>query len=498
MTSATPLNGAQVMPLNPFELESDSVTSLRVFEVNGYATPQWSPGARLKGSWIELPSAGGVGWRAGLTIQGGHKRWKWEGTADHWRVAGVHESDWNEAWQWGVWDGMGYAWNPNGADIAIARVTGSVSYQVSPSVALDLGKNQHHWGKGWRSLWHDRQAAALPYARLSANAGKVHYTHLIGSTMHLGVGSPPALPSNGRNNPGTYTTKKRAWMASHVVDVELGRGWNAGLFGAVTWLHADSGYSHRFEPAYALPFIAFRPTEYAIGSADNALIGASLEWIPRFAKKQVLIYGQLLFDEMVVSELLSSDGWWANKWSVLGSIQWRSSNEHWFVVLEASGVRPYTYSHASSSQSWTHQNQPLAHPGGSNFVEGRFHVQWKNNRWSWHTGAVYMRKGIDESSELGMEPSASVGSNPLLSYTTRPEEYGIDWIYDGNGLVGDAGIQNVARLWMDLGYALPQLGGQEAFVRGMMRKESGAQADQAWWRLEVGIRVNRVFEERNW
>ena len=41
----------------------------------------------------------------------------------------------NEAWQWGTWDGMGWAWNPNQADIALARIVGTVGYSISPSAS---------------------------------------------------------------------------------------------------------------------------------------------------------------------------------------------------------------------------------------------------------------------------------------------------------------------------------------------------------------------------
>ncbi len=475
-----------------------SSTADSFIEWSAYATVQYSPGARLQGSWVQLPTAGGVGWVTGLDVFGKHHKLTWQANLDHWRGAGGRESDWNEAWQWGVWDGMGRAWNPNAADIAVLRTTGHLAYQVSPSVQLKCGQEPHHWGQGWRSLWMDRQASPLPFASLQVSLKRLEYTHLIARTQHLEVGSPPAIPTNGRNHPGSYATRRGAWMAAHAVEVELGRGWKGALFGAVTWLNNDSGYTHRFETAYALPFISFRPTEYAVGSADNALMGASLSWVPRWADERLLFYSQIVLDELVVSEIRSGDGWWANKWGALGAIQWVSQNRMWRLVAEGAAVRPFTYSHASNVQSWTHRNGPLAHPAGSNFIEGRLHMQWKRNDWKVRLGCVWMQQGMDEPTPLGVTPNLTVGADPLNSYINRPADYGIDLIWDGGGLIDQAGIQENLRWWGDIAFSLPPLEGQEVFIRGFLRNETMAQAEPDWWRIELGIRLENILEERNW
>ncbi len=495
-----PLKGAFNAPLVlPHSRNIASDSTLNSFlDWSAYATVQYAPGARLQGSWVQLPTAGGLGWVTGLSVYGQHRQWSWQTNLDHWRVAGVRESDWNEAWQWGTWDGLGRAWNPNEADIAVLRTTGHLDFQVSPSVVLSCGQETHHWGQGWRSLWLDRQAAPLPFASLRVKLGRADYTHLIARTQHLGVGSPPAIPTNGRDNPGAYTTRRSAWLAAHAVEIDLGRGWSGSLFGAVTWLNNDSGYTHRFEGAYALPFIAFRPTEYAIGSADNALMGAAMSWVPKWASDRLLLHSQVLLDELVVSEMRAGDGWWANKWGALGSIQWKTLDQRWRVVAEGVAVRPFTYSHASSVQSWTHRHRPLAHPGGSNFAEARLHVQWTKNNWKARMGCVWMQQGVDAPTPLGEEPTLAIGADPLISYLTRPTDYDVDLIWNGGGLVDGAGIQTNVRWWTDVAFSLPPLEGQEVFLRGFLRDETGTHAAANWWRIEIGIRLENILEERNW
>ena len=66
---------------------------------------------------------------------------------------------------------------------------GIIGCEVSESVRFEAGNHRHHWGKGWRSLWLDRQAAPLPFARLVAETERIHYTHMVARTQHLSVGA---------------------------------------------------------------------------------------------------------------------------------------------------------------------------------------------------------------------------------------------------------------------------------------------------------------------
>lgn len=479
-------------------IEQSNDTTNRELDVQGFGALQYSPGALLRGAFWNWPSAGGTGWQLGMTWGWSHDRLYTHGHAEHWRVAGVNANDWNEAWQWGTWDGMGWAWNPNQADIALARLVGTVGYAVSPSLAIEAGNQRHHWGRGWRSLWLDRQAAPLPFARVVWNTERISYVHMIGRTQHRTVGSPADFPGSGQLSPGAYVNKRGSWLASHAIDVEIAPGLTGTLFGSVTWLANDSGYTSRFEPVYAMPVVAFRPAEYALGSADNALIGAALAWVPAWAHKTLQLYGQLMLDELVVSQVFNPDQWWANKWGLLGTVSWKHPSNGWGAVVEACAVRPYTYAHAAPAQSWTHNRQPLAHPAGSNFIEGRAHIRWERGAWRAHAGVVLRQQGADEAVELDKEPAFSIGSNPLLSYVTRPADYGVELGYTGDGMAGATDFITQRLWWVDVGHDIPRLDGQQVFVRAMQNHQTGTLGTQNWWRMECGIRLNRVLEERNW
>tara|TARA_B100000963_G_scaffold361962_1_gene401338 strand:+ start:4442 stop:6028 length:1587 start_codon:yes stop_codon:yes gene_type:complete len=479
-------------------IEQKSDTANQAPGIQGFGTIQYSPGAIHRGAFWNWPSAGGTGWQLGMTWDWSKNQFYTFGHADHWRIAGVHEDDWNEAWQWGTWGGMGLAWNPSEADIALVRMVGTLGYAITPSLAFEVGNQRHHWGKGWRSLWLDRQAAPLPFARIVLKTDRISYVHMIGRTQHLTVGSPLNLPGLNQPPPGAIVDKRGSWLASHAIDLEIGTGWTGTLFGAVTWLANDSGYTSRFEPVYTLPVVAFRPAEYALGSADNAMVGAALAWVPRWAKNTLQFYGQMLLDELVVSQVFSPERWWGNKWGLLGTITYQHPRKEWGAVVEACAIRPYTYSHAAPAQGWTHNRQPLAHPAGSNFIEARAHVRWESGEWKLHAGIVLRRQGADEAVELDKEPEFSIGSNPLLSYITRPTDFGVDLIYTGSGIAGATDLLTQRLWWFDIGRDIPRLNEQQVFVRAMQNHSAGDLRIENWWRLECGIRLNRILEERNW
>ena len=60
-------------------------------------------------------------------------------------------------------------------------------------------------------------------------------------------------------------------VVSHRVEVDFGRRLTGALWGAVVWNIEDG--ARAFEPHYLMPLTSLRPTEYAQGSSDNALVG---------------------------------------------------------------------------------------------------------------------------------------------------------------------------------------------------------------------------------
>ena len=129
-----------------------------------------------------------------------------------------------------------------------------------------------------------------------------------------------------------------------------------------------------FEFQYLNPLILYRVVEQKLDSPDNVMLGLDMNY--KFGRR-TLAYGQLLIDELKISELFKNNGWWGNKIGYqLGIKHYDLFNiKRLNLQFEYNSVRPYTYSHRAaegldySIASYSHYNQELAHPLGANFRE---------------------------------------------------------------------------------------------------------------------------------
>ncbi|MEC8400184.1 MAG: hypothetical protein VXZ28_02505, partial [Bacteroidota bacterium] len=269
--------------------------------------------------------------------------------------------------------------------------------------------------------------------------------------------------------------------------------------GAVKWRGNDAAFQGRIEPHYLIPMAAFRPREYSLGSADNALLGAQLSHQARWRRGQrVTAYGQVLLDELLVSKLLERNGWWGNKWGVLMGMSSLSRTGKFGWLIEGAAVRPWTYTHNTLPLSYSHLHQPLGHPGGANFVEGRARIR-AVIREVYTVRLSYLRRTEGRSVGGGESLlSYAAGEMPWTSFSERDGD-------DGQ-VLGQGVRSRLSRLELDVSMPLGArygVGGVEAFVRAWTRLED-QDAPGAWqepWnagRLEIGIRQVRVMDERDW
>lgn len=379
-------------------------------------------------------------------------------------------------------DGLGRAGLVNGSMAVVDRLEGWASWALSPSVALRVGQESHHWGRGARSLFLDRHMTPAAGARIWVDAGIVQYTQMLLRTRHVQA-----------------DTIQTGWLMAQWAEVALGRGWSGAVFGAVKWRANDVSYQGRVEPHYVIPFAAFRPREYNLGSADNALLGAQLSWQSRLRRGQkATCYGQLLLDELLVSQLRSGTQWWGNKFGALIGMHMTSRTGKFGWLVEGAAVRPWTYTHNTLPLSYTHLHQPLGHPGGGNFVEGRARIRTVI-RDKYIVRLSFLRR-IQGRSIGGGESllSLAVGEMPWTSFAERDGDDGHAWL---QGVRSD-----LSRVEVEVAYPLEDelgIGGLEGFVRGWTRLEEQS-SPGAWeepWnagRLEIGIRHARVLDERDW
>ncbi len=282
--------------------------------------------------------------------------------------------------------------------------SGYASYSPNKIFNFQVGRDKHFWGDGYRSLFLSDVAAPFPFFKITTTAWHLTYVNLF--TIMNDVTNPSGL--------------KKDWLTKYATFHYL--GWNVtkrlniGLFESIVWQGSDGNRFRGYDVNYLNPVLFFRPTEYSLGSSDNALIGISMK-IKAFDKQQ--FYGQLLLDEFMLKEALANTGWWGNKHALqvgFKSFDWFKINRLNFQT-EFNYARPYTYSHGSVQQNYGHMNQPLAHPLGANFIESATFINYNRNRLFIEAKCVYALYGADST-------GTDFGKNIFISYTKRTNEYG--------------------------------------------------------------------------
>lgn len=314
----------------------------------------------------------------------------------------------------------------NGYDFLIADAL--VNFRATKHIDVSLGHGTHFIGNGMRSLLLSDFTTPYFYLRLNTQFWKINYQNIYAelSPQSKFIGVADAL-------------LPKKYMTAHYLSINLLKNWNVGLFESVIFSRKN-----QFELQYLNPIILYRSIEQSLGSPDNVLLGAHSN-IQLF--KKINLYGQLMLDEFVVKELLfDNKGWWANKFGIQLGLFYPDALgvKHLDISIEHNRVRPYTYSFRDTIPSnYTHYNQELAHPLGSNFKENLFKLKYQFfNRWDIELAIMQFSKGLDDG-------LLNYGGNVNRSHDDHR-------VMDYNNKIGQGIEQKVLNINLGLQYELMQ------------------------------------------
>ncbi|WP_161889030.1 hypothetical protein [Pontibacter russatus] len=287
----------------------------------------------------------------------------------------------------------------DGYDFITAR--GYLNYALSEHVEIQLGHDRHVIGDGYRSLIYSDYAPPAFFLKLNTRVWKLHYMNLF-----------QELISEYRRDARDGLLPKK-YMALHRLGVNVTDNLNIGVFEQVIFARGEG----KFELQYLNPIIFYRSIEQALGSEDNAMLGADFKWN---IANRVQLYGQLMLDEFLLKEVKAGNGWWANKQA--GQLGAKYIDAFGLGNFDLQGevniIRPYTYQHKDQFTNYQHYNQPLAHPMGANLYELIGIVRYQPiPRLHLTAKAIATRYGQDTD-------SLNYGGNVLLPYTSRVSGYG--------------------------------------------------------------------------
>jgi hypothetical protein len=314
--------------------------------------------------------------------------------------------------------GAGYwkEYKKGGYDYFLSK--GYITITPSKHFHIQFGYDNNFIGDGIRSMFLSDFGANYMFLKLNTNIWKINYQNIFAELTKF-------YPRGGDR----LLTKK--YMAMHHLSINITKNVNIGVFESVMFRRENN-----FELQYLNPIIFYRSVEQALGSPDNAFLGFDFKVnIP----KHVQIYGQLLLDEFNFKEEFSTSGksklygithprrWWGNKFAAQLGIKYIDAFgvDHLDLQLEGNVARPYTYTHNDTTTSWTHYNQPLAHPLGANFTELIFQVKYQPLQKLYLSSRfIYDKKGEDFFND-----SLNFGGNIFRDYddipgNKKPNRYG--------------------------------------------------------------------------
>jgi hypothetical protein len=280
----------------------------------------------------------------------------------------------------------------SGTDYFDAR--GYITVKAAGAIDVQFGYDKNFIGNGYRSLFLSDWGNSNLFLKLNTRIWKINYQNLFMELM-------PQFKKAGD------TLLDRKYAAMHHLSMNVTKWLNIGLFEGVIF-----GRKNRFDFQYLNPIIFYRHIEGTVGSPDNAVAGFDFK---ANIGHRAQLYGQLLLDEFILSEIKNKPTSWVNKWGIQVGLKYVDAFgvPNLDIQLETNRVRPFTYTHNDTVSNYTHYNQPLAHPLGANFQEFLGIVRYQPApKWYVYLQGIFYTQGLDSA-------GINYGGNIFKDYTTR-------------------------------------------------------------------------------
>jgi Capsule assembly protein Wzi len=348
----------------------------------------------------------------------------------------------------------------NGFDFLNAQ--GYIAFQATKHIGLQFGHGRNFIGDGYRSLLLSDVSNNYFYLKLNTRVGKFHLQNIFAelTSQDIQLGGDAILP--------------KKYFAAHFLNYNFTPKFSLGIFETVVF-----GRKDQFELQYLNPVILYRSVESSLGSPDNVLVGLNARYD---FKNHFSAYGQLLLDEFLFKEIVSSKGWWANKNGYQLGLKYINAFgvDHLDFQVEYNKVRPFTYSHYDSIANYTHYAQPLAHPLGANFSEYLLITNFRPIK------NLNLQLRLINS-KIGEDNSQNWGNNILLPNATRVSEYG--------NITGQGDPADIRILAFNASYALYH--NIFADLHYFKRSKSGVNALEDSY-IGAGLRMNIGIVKRDY
>jgi hypothetical protein len=226
-------------------------------------------------------------------------------------------------------------------------IRSSVSWSVARFLEMQLAYDKNFIGNGYRSLFLSDFSNNYMFLKLNWHFKRIRYQNIFAEMFPFQIATADKVLS-------------RKYYRAHYLDFAATKWLNLGLFEG-TMMGKDRLTIGLFNP---IMYLDIPGKKNAI--RDRNYLGFDLK-ANLFHHLQ--LYGQLMIDKLKTSGL--KDKTWDNRFGFQAGMKYIDAFglKNVDIQFEANRVRPYTYAANDTLTSYTHYNQPLAHPLGASFQE---------------------------------------------------------------------------------------------------------------------------------
>ncbi len=272
----------------------------------------------------------------------------------------------------------------------------SIYFNALKYFDFQFGYDKNFIGNGYRSLFLSDYAAPYLFLKFNLRIWKLNYQNIYMELIN-------------QHQLGDYQYPKK-YAVIHHLSLNATNWLNLGLYENIVFTRAD-----HFDFSYLNPVIFLVSAQQQNGSPDKTTVGFDFKANAGHATQ---FYGQIVINEFILSQVIHySRGYWANKQGLQLGMKYIDAFDikNFDLQAETNIVRPFTYTHNDSVGSFSHYNQPLAHPLGANFDEFILIAHYQPaHKWNIEGKLIYYRQGIDSPGT-----NQNFGSNIFKNYDSR-------------------------------------------------------------------------------
>jgi hypothetical protein len=296
--------------------------------------------------------------------------------------------------EWEVVPGQGRvkSFKTNGFDYANA--SGHIAYSPAKWIVLQAGSGKHFIGNGYRSLLLSDNAFNYPFFKIQIQHKKFSYAATWASLQVVKNGK---YTFNPLSEP---IFKKKSYTFQYLTYKPINR-LEIALFQGVVWETQQPGFT-KFNYNILNPIIGTHAIQYKLDGVNNVVMGLNLNFK---ITSTIGFYAQLMADDIKQKKTGYQAGF-----KLFDVFKITNLN----LQLEYNKIGSFAYANNNSYQSYSHYNQPLAHPAGANLQEI---VGLANYRW--HDFFITAKVNLLQYTE---DSITHLGSKVIVDYTATDQQ----------------------------------------------------------------------------